>query len=63
MHTSPVQSTPVAQNETAVKAAPRQSRAAAASSVPQDKVSFSPQAQARIQQAVSADKDRDGDSK
>jgi hypothetical protein len=63
MHTNPVQSAPAAQNEAAAKAAPRQSQAAQASAVPQDKVTLSPQAQANIQQAGSADKNHDGDSK
>lgn len=63
MHTNSVQSTPAAQNEAAAKAAPRQSQAPQASSVPQDKVTLSPQAQSNIQQAGSADKNHDGDSK
>lgn len=63
MQTSPVKSTPAEQNEAAAKAAPRQSQAPQSSSVPQDKVTLSPQAQANIQQAGSADKNHDGDSK
>jgi hypothetical protein len=63
MQTSPVKSTPAEQNEAAAKAAPRQSQAPQTSSVPQDKVTLSPQAQANIQQAGSADKNHDGDSK
>ena len=63
MHTNPVLSSPAAQNEAAVKAAPRQNAARQAASVPQDKVTLSPQAQAHSQQAASADKDHDGDSK
>jgi hypothetical protein len=62
MHTNPVLSSPAAQNEAAVKAAPRQN-AAPQASVPQDKVTLSPQAQARSQPAASADKNHDGDSK
>ena len=62
MHTNPVLSSP-AQNEAAVKAAPRQNAAPQAASVPQDKVTLSPQAQARSQQTASADKNHDGDSK
>jgi hypothetical protein len=61
MHTNPVLSSPAAQNEAAVKAAPRQNAAPQAASVPQDKVTLSPQA--HTQQAASADKDHDGDSK
>jgi len=63
MHTNPVQSTPAVQNEAAAKTAPRQSQAPQASSVPQDKVTLSPQAQSNIQQASTADKNHDGDSK
>ncbi len=63
MQTSPVKSTPAEQNEAAAKAAPRQSQAPQSSSVPQDKVTLSQQAQANIQQAGSADKNHDGDSK
>jgi hypothetical protein len=62
MHTNPILSSPAAQNEAAVKAAPRQN-AAPQASVPQDKVTLSPQAHAHSQQAASADKDHDGDSK
>ena len=69
MHTNPVQSTPAEQNEAAAKAAPRQSQAPQSSSVPQDKVTLSPQAQAQVQgqaqsqQAFAAGKDQNGDSK
>jgi hypothetical protein len=63
MHTNPVQSAPAAQNEAAAKAAPRQTQAPQLSAVPQDKVTLSPQAQAKAPQAASADKDHDGDSK
>jgi hypothetical protein len=50
MHTNPIQSTPAAQNEAAVKAAPRQNAASQPESVPQDKVTLSPQGQAQSQQ-------------
>jgi hypothetical protein len=63
MHTNPVHSTPAAQNEAAVKSAPRQNAAPQQAPVPQDKVTLSPQAQAGTQQAASADKDHDRDSK
>jgi len=69
MITNPVQSLPAAQNEAAVKAAPRQNPAPQQTSLPQDKVTISPQAHAQVQaqthaqQAVSADKDHDGDKK
>jgi len=63
MHTNPVHSSSAVQNQAAVKAAPRQNAAAQQASVPQDKVTLSPQAQAHSQQATSADKDHDGDSK
>ena len=62
MIANPVHSTPAAQNEAAVKAAPRQNAGPQQTSVPQDKVSLSPQAQARSQVAA-ANKDHDGDSK
>jgi hypothetical protein len=66
---NPVHSTPAAQNEVAVKAAPRQNPAPQQASVPQDRVTISPQAHAQVQaqahaqQAVSADRDHDGDKK
>jgi hypothetical protein len=65
MITNPVRSPQVAQNEVAAKAAPRQNPAPQQASVPKDRVTISPQAraQARAQQAVSADKDHDGDNK
>ena len=63
MQANPITSTPAVQNEAAAKIAPRQSQAPQASSVPQDKVTLSPQAQANIQQASSTDKNHDGDSK
>ena len=69
MQTNPVKSTPAEQNEAAAKAAPRQSQAAQTSSVPQDKVTLSPQAQAQVQgqaqsqQAPAAGKNQNGDSK
>jgi hypothetical protein len=69
MITNPVQSLPEAQNEAATKPAPRQNAVARQTSLPQDKVTLSPQAQAQVQaqahapQSVSADKDHDGDSK
>jgi hypothetical protein len=56
-------------NESAVKAAPRQNPSPQQASVPQDKVTISPQAHAQVQaqvhaqQAASADKNHDGDSK
>ena len=62
MHTNPVQSTAAAQNEAAVKAAPSRN-APPQPSAPQDKVTLSPQAQARAQQAASGDKNHDGDRK
>ena len=67
MITNPVHSSPAVQSEAAAKAAPRQNTAPQAS-VPQDKVTISPQAHAQVQaqahaqQAASADKDHDGDS-
>lgn len=66
MITNPVHSSPAAAQSGAVlKAAPKQNVAPQQSSVPQDKVTLSPQAQAqaRTQPAGSADKDHDGDSK
>jgi hypothetical protein len=57
-----VHSSPAAQNEAAVKAAPRQNPAPQPASVPQDRVTISPQAHAQVQ-AASADKDHDGDNK
>src|SRR5579863_1720635 len=67
MNTNPVHSSPVVQNGAAAKTAPRQNTAPQQASVPQDKVTISPQAhaqvQARSQQAASADKNHDGDSK
>ena len=67
MHTNPVQSTPAQHNEAAAKAAPRQSQAPQTSSVPQDKVTLSPQAQvqgqAQSQQSHAAGKNENGDGK
>jgi hypothetical protein len=69
MITNPVHSSPAVQNEAAAKAAPRQNTAPQPASVPQDKVTISPQAHAQVQaqahaqQAASADKNHDGDSK
>jgi hypothetical protein len=63
MITSPVHSVPAAQNEAAAKAAPRQNVAPQAASVPQDKVTLSPQVQSHARQAVSSGKDSDGDKK
>jgi len=69
MQANPVKSTPAEQNEAAAKTAPRQSQAPQASSVPQDKVTLSPQAQAQVQgqaqsqQALAAGKNQNGDSK
>jgi len=63
MITNPVHSSPAAQNEVAAKAAPRQNAAPQQAPVPRDKVTLSPQAQAQIQQAVSADQDQGGDKK
>jgi hypothetical protein len=68
MITNPVHSSAALSNEAAVKAAPRQN-AAPQTSVPQDKVTISPQAHAQVQaqvhaqQAASADKDHGGDRK
>jgi hypothetical protein len=59
MQTNPVKNTAAEQNEPAAKTAPRQSQPPQSSSVPQDKVTLSPQAQ----QAVAGDKNHDGDSK
>lgn len=69
MLTNPVKSAPAEHNEAAAKAAPRQSQAPQSSSVPQDKVTLSPQAQAQVegqaqsQQALAAGKNQNGDSK
>jgi hypothetical protein len=69
MITNPVHSSPTVQNEAAAKAAPRQNAAPQQASVPQDKVTISPQAHAQVQvqvhaqRAVSADKNHGGDSK
>ena len=68
MHTNPVHTTPAAQNQAAVKAAPRQNAAPQKASVPQDKVTLSPQAQAKLQahptqKAASAGKAQGGDKK
>ncbi len=57
MITSPVHSSPAAQNEAVVKAPPRQNPAAPQTPLPQDRVTISAQAQ----QAVSADQNHDGD--
>jgi hypothetical protein len=62
MSINAVHTSPAAQNEAAVAAAPRQSAAPQQASLPQDKVTLSPQAQAHAKQAP-ADKDHDGDSK
>jgi hypothetical protein len=67
MITNPVHSSPAVQNEAAVKAAPRQNAAPSQASVPQDKVTISPQghahveAQAQAHKAVSAIRDNHGD--
>jgi len=58
MSISAVHSSPAAQNEAAVKAVPRQNPVPQPASIPRDRVNISPQAHA---QAVSADKDHDGD--
>jgi len=69
MITNPVHSSPAAQNEAAVKAAPRQNAAPQPAAVPQDKVTISPQAHAHVQaqaqahKAVSAIRDSNGDNK
>jgi hypothetical protein len=63
MITNPVHSSQAAQNEAAAKAAPRQNPAPQQASLPEDRVTISPQAHAQAQQAVSADKDHDGDNK
>jgi len=66
---NPVHGSPAVQKETAVKAAPRQNAAPQPASVPQDKVSISPQAHAHVQaqaqahKAVSAIRDSHGDKK
>jgi len=66
---NPVHSLPAAQTEAAAKPAPQQNVAPQQSSLPQDKVTLSPQAHAQIQaqahsqQAPSVDKDHDGDRK
>ena len=63
MSITAVQSSQAAQNEAAVKAAPRQTPAPQQpTSIPQDRVTISPQAHARAQ-AASADQDHDGDKK
>jgi hypothetical protein len=49
MNTNPVHSTPAAQNEVTAKASPRQNTAPPQTSVPQDKVTISPQAHAQVQ--------------
>jgi hypothetical protein len=63
MSINAVHASPAAQNDVAVAAAPRQNASPQQTSLPQDKVTLSPQAQAHAQQAVSVDKDHDGDSK
>jgi len=63
MSINAVHASPAAQTEAAVAAAPRQNAAPQQTSLPQDKVTLSPQAQAHAQQAVSANKDHDGDKK
>ena len=63
MITNPVHSSPAAQIEPAVQSAQRQNAAPQPASLPQDKVTLSPQAQAHAQQAASGDKDHDGDQK
>ena len=67
MITNPVHSTPAAQNEAAVQAAPRPNTAPQSASTQQDKVTLSPQAQAQAsaqaKPPASADKNHDGDSK
>jgi hypothetical protein len=68
MITNPVHSSAALSNEAAVKAAPRQN-AAPLASLPQDKVTISPQAHAQVQaqvhaqQAASAGKNHDVDRK
>ena len=68
MHTNPVQRTLAPQNEAAAKAAPRHNAASQMASVPQDKVTLSPQAQAKLeahptQKAPTAGKAPGGDKK
>jgi hypothetical protein len=63
MSISAVQSSLAAQSQAAVKAAPRQTPAPQQqASIPQDRVTLSPQAHAQVQ-AATADKDHDGDTK
>jgi hypothetical protein len=68
MNTNPVHSTPAAQNEVTAKATPRHSTAPPQASIPQDKLTISPQAHAQVQaqadaqQATSATKNS-GDKK
>jgi hypothetical protein len=49
MNTNPVHSTPAAENEVTAKATPRQSTAPPQTSIPQDKLTISPQAHAQVQ--------------
>jgi hypothetical protein len=49
MNTNPVHSTPPDQNEVTAKPTPRQSTAPPQTSIPQDKVTISPQAHAQVQ--------------
>jgi hypothetical protein len=63
MITNPVQSLLAAQNEVAAKAALRQNPAPPPASVPQDRVTISPQAHAQAQQTASSDQNHHGDKK
>lgn len=63
MITNAVHSSPSTQIEAAVQSAQRQNAAPQQALLPQDKVTLSPQAQAQVQRAASADKDHDGDNK
>jgi hypothetical protein len=54
MTTSAVHSSPVTKNEGPAKPAPRQNPASQPAAVPQDKVTLSPQAQARVQAQAQA---------
>jgi hypothetical protein len=63
MRIGAIQSSPTAQNEAAGKAAPRPNPAPQQqASIPQDRVTISPQAHAQVQTA-SADKHHHGDKK
>lgn len=63
MITSVTQTSQVHPNQASVATAPPQNAGPQRTSLPQDKVTLSPQAQAHAQQAASADKDHDGDKK